>query len=57
VCSVKLSGTPLERFINIDEFLTMSEEQIRMKFKGSTLGMRWLKPETLRRNALMAKGG
>ncbi|MDR2481678.1 MAG: hypothetical protein LBD07_05240, partial [Spirochaetaceae bacterium] len=39
VCSVKLSGTPLERFINIDEFLTMSEEQIRMKFKGSTLGM------------------
>ncbi len=39
------------------DLLTRSDDDIKALFKGSALGLSWLKPEHIRRNALLSLGG
>jgi epoxyqueuosine reductase QueG len=49
---------PLPASFPAAEILALSDGEIRARFKGTALGLSWLGPEAIRRNAELAgKGG
>ncbi|GHT51400.1 hypothetical protein FACS1894102_7330 [Spirochaetia bacterium] len=50
---IKTNLGALDAFVDVSEFIKLSDDQIRTKFRGTALGLSWLTPDTLRRNALM----
>jgi epoxyqueuosine reductase len=47
----------LPAFINIDELLGLSDLEIKEMFKGTAMGLSWLGPRAIRRNAEMVLAG
>jgi epoxyqueuosine reductase len=39
----------------IEELLSLSDEELKARFKGTAMGLSWLGPGAIRRNALLAK--
>jgi epoxyqueuosine reductase len=52
--AAECSRGTVERFIDTAEFLALDDEGIRAKLRGTALGLSWLSPAALRRNARMA---
>ena len=50
---VRISRGLLPEKIPLEFFITASEKEIQEFFRGTTLGMNWLKPALLKRNALL----
>jgi epoxyqueuosine reductase len=44
----------LPAYLDARELLAMSDEAIKARFKGTTLGLSWLGPKTIRRSASLA---
>jgi epoxyqueuosine reductase len=42
--------------LNLEELLARSDEEIRARFKGTAMGLSWLGPGAIRRNARYALG-
>lgn len=45
----------LPEYIPIEDILRSSDDELRARFKGTALGMSWLGPAAVRRNATLAK--
>lgn len=50
---IKANIGQVESFLDIKKFLLLSDNEIKSKFRGTALGMKWLTPEILRRNAYL----
>jgi epoxyqueuosine reductase len=50
------SEGPLPPFLNGEELLGLSDEELKARFRGSALGLSWLSPGAIRRNIRTALG-
>jgi epoxyqueuosine reductase len=46
----------LPAYIDAQRIINMSDDEIKAFFKGSAMGLSWLGPKTIRRNALICSG-
>jgi epoxyqueuosine reductase len=50
IAGAKTNLGRLDAYIDTENFLKLSDDEIKKKFKGTALGMSWLTPNVLRRN-------
>jgi epoxyqueuosine reductase len=50
------SEGPLPPFMNGEELLKLSDEELKARFRGSAMGLSWLSPAAIRRNIRTALG-
>jgi epoxyqueuosine reductase len=51
LCATGTAYGPLPRFVNAAAVLSKTDDELRTMFKGTALGLSWLGPAALRRNA------
>jgi epoxyqueuosine reductase len=54
---VETGEGPLPEYFNVKELLTLSEDELKKMFKGTAMGLSWLGPAAIRRNAEMVLRG
>jgi epoxyqueuosine reductase len=47
---------PLPAYIDVGELLSLSSDELAARFKGTAMGLSWLGPDAIRRNARLASG-
>jgi epoxyqueuosine reductase len=47
---------PLPAYMDVKELLSLSGDELAARFKGTALGLSWLGPDAIRRNARLASG-
>jgi epoxyqueuosine reductase len=45
----------LPEYYEIEELLSLSDAELKARFKGTAMGLSWLGPQAIRRNAQLAK--
>jgi epoxyqueuosine reductase len=54
VRGVQTNEGPLPAYLNCRELLAASDEELKARFKGTAMGLSWLGPKGIRRNARLA---